>query len=368
MRILFINSVCGIRSTGRIVTDLAEKYLAQGHEVRIAYGRESVPDKYRTIAYRIGTEPEVRRNGLTARLLDNEGFNGARATDRFLQWAEAYDPDVLWLHNIHGYYIQVERLFRWIKSRPHMAVRWTLHDCWAFTGHCAHFAYVGCDKWQTGCQSCPQKNEYPKAMLWDHSVENYRRKREAFCGVQNMTLIVPSEWLAGLVRQSFLRAYPVEVVYNTIDTTVFRPTPGDFRAKYGLEQKKIVLGVATAWGERKGLSDFMKLPALLGADYAVVLVGLTPDQLKRLPPDLTGIERTNTASQLAEIYTAADVFVNLTYEDTYPTVNLEAQACGTPCLTYRTGGSVESMPPENVVAQGDLNAMEARIRAVCEEV
>lgn len=367
MRILFINSVCGVRSTGRIVTDLALQFLAQGDEVRIAYGRYCAPEQFREISYRIGTEHDVRVAALKARIFDNEGFNALCNTKRLTEWAENYDPDVVWLHNLHGYYLNIEELFRWIKSRPQMQVRWTLHDCWAFTGHCAYFTIANCTCWKECCQDCPQTMQYPKCIFKDNSKENFRRKRAAFCDVKHMTLITPSYWLASLIKQSFLREYPVEVVHNQIDAVVFKPTYGSFRSRYGLENKKVILGVASVWDRRKGYADFLKLAGMLDDSYAVVMVGLSKSQIKALPASIICIERTDSATELAEIYTSADVFVNLTYEDNYPTVNLEAQACGTPCLTYRTGGSVESVPPENVVDQGDLNALITRIRDICAE-
>ena len=365
MRILIINSVCGIRSTGRICTDLADRFIKEGHEVRIAYGRESVPAAHEPIAIRIGNDFHVYANALKARVLDNEGFNGASATKRFLAWADTYNPDLVWLHNLHGYYIHVGLLFDWIKSRPQMEVRWTLHDCWAFTGHCPHFSYVRCDQWKSQCFRCPEKKNYPKSFFLDNCKENYRRKKEAFCGVANMRIIVPSHWLAGLVKKSYLRGYPIEVVHNTIDKTVFKPTPSNFRERYGLENKKIVLGVATAWSQRKGLNDFVLLSEALGDEYRVVLVGVTEKQRKTLPGRILAMGCTNSAQELAAIYTAADVFVNLTYEDTYPTVNLEAQACGIPCITYRTGGSPESVSQENILDIADLKGIEQRIRQIC---
>ncbi len=351
-----INSVCGIRSTGRICTDLAADMEREGHTVKIAYGRETVPEAFRKYAVRIGSDMGVRASALHTRLTDKHGLANKWATRQFLAWAEAYDPELLWLHNLHGYYINIEMLFAWIKTRPQMKVKWTLHDCWAFTGHCAHFAYVGCDQWKMGCRNCPQTKEYPSA-LKGNCKDNYRRKKEAFCGVKDMTLITPSHWLAGLLGESFLRAYPVEVVHNTIDTEIFRPTPSDFRERYGLEDQKILLGVATAWGPKKGLDDFVKLSDILPDGFRIVLVGVTQAQKKELPPKILAITRTNNPRELAEIYTAADVFLNLTYEDTYPTVNVEAQACGTPCITYRTGGSVESVPEMCVVDQGDLQGI-----------
>lgn len=365
MKILFINSVCGIRSTGRIVAELADRYAAQGHEVRIAYGRERASEKYAHLSYRVGTEADVRINALKARLFDKEGFYARKQTKEFIGFADDYDPDVLWLHNLHGYYLNVELLFDWIKQRPAMKVIWTLHDCWAFTGHCAHFDYVKCLRWRDGCESCPQKKEYPRSWGLDRSRESYRRKKEAFCGVRDMTLITPSKWLAEQVKQSFLKQYPIRIVRNTINEDVFKPTVSDFRKANGLSDKMIVLGVASAWSERKGLSDFVKLSDMLSDAYKIVLVGLTKKQISKMPKNILCIEKTDSAEELAQIYTAADVFLNLTYEDSYPTVNLEAIACKTPCLTYRTGGSVESVSPENIADQGDLQEIVKKIKEIC---
>ena len=359
MRVLFINSVCGIRSTGRICTDLAAEFEAEGNEVRIAYGREEVPEQFRKYSVRIGSDLDTKLHGLRTRLLDEHGLGSCGATRRFLAWAEEYDPDLLWLHNIHGYYINYELLFDWIKRRPEMEVRWTLHDCWAFTGHCSHFTTVNCEQWKRHCSYCVQKMRYPASVLIDNSKQNFDRKRTAFCGVRNMTLITPSQWLADLVKQSFLKEYPVEVHYNTIDTSVFKPTPSDFRERYGLKDKKIALGVASVWNERKGLPDLLKLSELLDDKWRVVIVGLNQRQLAELPEKVIGIERTNSAEELAEIYTAADVFVNPTYEDNYPTVILEAEACGTRVVTYDTGGCREGVKraASVVVSVGDIEAI-----------
>ncbi len=366
MKVLMINVVCGIRSTGRICTDLAAELEAEGHEVRIAYGRESVPEQFQRIAVRIGSDWDVKLHGIASRLLDRHGLGSIGATRAFLRGADEYGPDLLWLHNIHGYYINYELLFDWIKSRPDMQVRWTLHDCWAFTGHCAHFTVAKCEQWKTECRACPQKRRYPASLLADNCRQNFARKRAAFTGVSHMTLITPSRWLADLVKQSCLRCYPVEVRYNIIDTRVFKPTPGDFRERYGLENKKIVLGVASAWDDRKGLKDFFLLSDMLDDDYKIVLVGLSGKQIKALPGNILGLPRSISAQAPAEIYTAADVFVNPTHEDNYPSTNLEAQACGTPVITYRTGGSPESVPPENVVECGDVAGLaKTIIREIC---
>ncbi len=360
MKVLMINSVCSIRSTGRICTDIAKKLEQDGHECKIAYGRENVLDEYQKIAYRITSPSEVKLDGLKSRLFDNAGFNSKTATKKFIKWVEEYDPDLIHLHNLHGYYINVEVLFEYIK-RKNKPVVWTLHDCWAFTGHCAHFATINCDKWQNECHHCPKKSGYPSSLLLDNSKKNYQKKKELFSGVSYMTIVTPSEWLAGLVKQSFLKDTKIKVINNGIDTAVFKPTESNFREKYGLQNKKIVLGVASAWSQSKGLYEFVKLSEKLDDNYKVVLVGLTEAQRAELPSKILAITRTSNTKELAEIYTAADLFVNPTFGDTYPTVNLEAQACGTPVVTYRTGGSIESVPPENVVDTGDINALYSAI-------
>lgn len=356
MKVLLINAVCGTGSTGKICAAIAQDYEREGHEVKIAYGRDGfVPEQFRKYAVRIGTDMDVRLHGIYTRLTDRHGFGSVASTKEFLKWAEEYNPDVLWLHNIHGYYINIELLFKWIKSRPHMQVKWTLHDCWTFTGHCSHFTFVGCDKWKSACYACPQKREYPASFVSDASRWNYEKKKSLFTGIQDMTIITPSKWLANLVKESFLGEYPVEVVYNTINTDVFKPVSSDFRERYGLDEKKIILGVASTWGVRKGLQDFAKLAEMLDDSYRIVLVGVTAEQAKELPEKIITIYRTNNQQELAEIYTAADVFLNLTYEDNYPTVNLEAQACGTRVISYDTGGCRETLDELGIsVLQGDL--------------
>lgn len=340
MKYLFINAVAGSGSTGRIAAQQCRELEAQGHECVLAYGRgRAACGGIET--YRIGTAWDCRLHGLYTRISDRHGFGSAAATKRFLEWADGYGPDVIWLHNIHGYYINIELLFGYIKEKK-IKTYWTLHDCWSFTGHCAYFSYVKCGKWKEGCGGCPQKGRYPKSFLLDNSRGNFERKRKAFCGVEDMTLVTPSQWLADLVKESFLKEYKTEVVHNKIDTDIFKPTPSDFRERYGLEGKRVILGVANVWEERKGLNDFIKLAGMLDERYAVVLVGLSRKQMKGLPKNVAGLPKTESAGQLAEIYTAADIFVNLSHEENYPTVCLEAQACGTAVIAYDAGGTGET--------------------------
>ena len=255
------------------------------------------------------------------------------------------------MHNLHGYYLNVGILFDYLKTCGKKII-WTLHDCWAFTGHCSYFTAAGCEKWKEQCFCCPQKCSYPKSLI-DKSERNFWRKRTVFTGIPNLTIVTPSKWLADLVKESFLKEYDVKVINNGIDLTAFKPTESDFRVKYGLENKKIILGVASVWDERKGLNDFVKLANEIDDDTCIVLVGVNEKQKKNLPSKILCVERTNNVAELAGVYTAADLFFNPTYEDNYPTVNLEAQACGTPVVTYATGGSIESVPSENVIPVGE---------------
>lgn len=342
MRILMVNVSCGTGSTGRICTDLADALEKNGHTVKIAYGRDAVPQKYQKYAVRIGNDLDVYFHVLKARLFDRMGFGSKRATEKFIEWVKEYDPDVIHLHNIHGYYINIEVLFKYLKESGKKVI-WTLHDCWAFTGHCAFFDYVGCNKWKTGCEHCPQKTEYPARMGIDCSKRNYDLKKELFSGVQNLTIVTPSEWLAKLLEESFLAEYAVNVIHNGIDTSIFKNTNSNIKERFGIsEDKKIVLGVASVWDRRKGLEDFLKFSILLDEKYKIVLIGLNKKQIEKLPNNILGIERTENIQELVAWYSTADVFVNPTYEDNYPTTNLEAIACGTPVITYDTGGSPES--------------------------
>lgn len=332
MKYLFINSVAGFGSTGRLAAEKCRELMEQGHQCVIAYGRTATPcGPIPTV--RIGTDWDCRLHALQSRLLDNSGFGSRQATRRFLDWVRRYDPDVIWLHNLHGYYIHVGELFAYLRTCG-KKILWTLHDCWAFTGHCAYFDYAGCDRWKTGCHHCPEKHTYPQSLLCDGSAENYARKKALFTDIPNLSLIVPSHWLERRVKASFLGQYPVEVVYHQVDRQIFRPTPSDFRREQGLEGKILLLGVASVWDRRKGLEDFLALARLLDERYQIVLIGLNDRQKRDLPPNVLPLPRTATAEQLAQIYSAADIFLNPSMEETFGLTVLEAECCGTPAVVY----------------------------------
>lgn len=340
MRVLQINSVCGVGSTGRIATDLYKFLEEQGHECLIAYGRGTAPDGINS--YKIGTNLDNYLHVARTRLLDQHGYGSKKPTIELVKKIKEYNPDVIHLHNLHGYYLNLEVLFNYL-AESNKPVVWTLHDCWSFTGHCAYFDYIGCDKWKHECRSCPQKRTYPNSYGLDNCYKNFNLKKELFTKISNLTIITPSQWLADLIKESFLNKYPVQVINNGIDLNVFKPTQSDFRKKHHLEEKKIILGVANVWNQRKGFNTFIELSSKLNKNYQIVLVGVTEKQKRKLPNNIIGITRTSNIKELAEIYSTADVFVNPTLEDNFPTVNLESIACGTPIITFDTGGSPESL-------------------------
>lgn len=349
MRYVQVNTVPN-GSTGTVMRRTAEERRAAGDDCWMMWGRGRAAENDRE--YNFGSRAGTYADALLTRLDDRAGFHSGAATRRLLDKLDEIDPDVVHLHNLHGYYLNVEMLFGWLASHR-CQVRWTLHDCWAFTGHCAYFTYVGCDRWKTGCHDCPQKGAYPTSRLLDSSGRNWEDKRGIFTGVppKRMTLVTPSRWLAGLVGKSFLRGYPVEVRHNIVDRTVFKPTPSDFRERHGIGDRFMVLGVASPWTERKGLSDFVRLACELDPGrFAVVLVGLGRRQLRGLPEGVVGLGRTESRGELAAVYTAANAFLNPTWEDNYPTVNLEAQACGTSVVTYDVGGCAETLSLSGSVA------------------
>lgn len=357
MKYLQISTVMSYGSIGRIMRQNYDEKSAKGWECLIAYGRGSSVSGYNTI--RIGTDFDVIMQGIETRLLDRHGYGSRKATHDFLRQIDKWEPDVIHLHNIHGYYINFEVLFNWLKMHPERRVIWTLHDCWSMTGHCTHFIAVNCNQWISQCRKCSQLRQYPECLLCGNVVENYDHKKTAFTNVSNMEIEVPSKWLEGVVKQSFLKDYHVRVVNNVVDRIVFKPTQSDFREKNNIIEKKIILGVANIWNERKGLKDFIKLESMLDDKYVIVMIGLTDKQIKKMPYGIVCIKHTNNVQELAGIYSTADVFVNLTYEDTYPMVNMEAEACGTKVITYSAGGAQETIHRNDsvVVTVGDIDSV-----------
>lgn len=359
--LLQINLSANVGSTGRIAEEIGKFVILNGWRSVIAYGRFASKSESELI--KVGNDWAIKEHLIETRLFDHHGLASRRATRHFVEQIKALKPDIIHLHNIHGYYLNYRILFDYL-NKTNIPIVWTLHDCWAFTGHCGHFIMANCERWKIGCGHCPiTHTEYPKAFI-DRSARNYKLKSEIFGANQNLHIVTVSEWLAGLVRQSFLKDKDIRVINNGIDLNVFKPSPIKRDGRYR------VLGVSNLWSEVKGLPDIVRLRELLDkVKYEIVVVGVSKEQIANLPEGIVAIERTASASELATYYSSANVFVNTTYADTFPTVNLEALACGTPVVTYKTGGSPESVDAETgaVVEQGDINAMAEAIKEICSQ-
>ncbi|MCW1735272.1 glycosyltransferase family 4 protein [Anaerorudis cellulosivorans] len=366
-KLLQINSVVNSGSTGRIAEEIGQTAIAAGWESYIAYGRHARTSQSELI--KIGSDWDIRMHGLQTRLFDRHGLASTAATREFVEQIKKIKPDIIHLHNIHGYYINIEILFRYLKD-ANIPVVWTFHDCWPITGHCAYFTFVECEKWKTQCFSCPQKKDYPSSYFLDRSKQNYTKKRKLFTSVHDMTIVPVSNWLADIVKQSYLKDYPIRVINNGIDVNVFSPqSRNNVRIKYGLADKFILLGVATEWGRRKGLHDFIELSKTLKDDEIIVLVGLKEDQIKILPENIIGITRTESTQELAEFYSSADVVMNISYEETFGLTTVEGFACGTPGIVYNTTASPELVDDSTglIVDPGDIKGLVKAITQIKEK-
>ncbi len=369
-KLLQINPTLRIStSTGRIMQEIGELALQNGWESYIAYGKGRDGIKpCRSQIIPVGNRWSTLWHGAQTRLFDNHGLASTQATKIFVKRIEEIAPDVIHIHNIHGYFLNYKVLFDYL-SKCDIPVVWTVHDCWLYTGHCYYYSYVGCGKWQTGCNHCPQQRKFPASLLMDRSARNYADKKAAFTSMpKDKFVIVPvSDWIREEMRHSFLSEYNFRVIHNGINTDVFHVC--DTResvSRYGLAGKHILLGVASIWSKEKGLDDFIEMASLLKNDEKIVLVGVKPEEQKLLPPNILGISRTGNVHELAELYSMADAFINPTWQDNYPTVNLEAISCGTPVVTYRTGGSVEAVTEQTgfIVKQGDYKGLLEAARAI----
>lgn len=362
MKVVQINVTCGEGSTGKIclaLSGLLDERKIENH-ILYSYGKSANKHgvKYTSNGY-------VKYQALKSRINGKYGFNTKRATAKLVDELRSVKPSIVHLHNIHGHNVDLNALFTYLKEEK-LKVVWTFHDCWAFTGYCPYFTLAQCDKWKTKCNDCPQRKAY--SWFFDKSEWLYEKKKELFSDL-DLTIVTPSQWLADLVKQSFLKSYPVKVINNGIDLSVFKPTDSDFKAKHGIrENQHVILGVAFGWGKSKGLDVFVELSKRLPENYRIVLVGTSEKTDKQLPENIISIRRTQDQAALAEIYTAADLFVNTTREENFPTVNIEALACGTPVLTFNTGGSpeiIDDLCGKTVVCD-DVDSLEKEITEICE--
>ena len=358
-KILQINVVVNWTSTGYIAESIGDAILSEGWESYISYGRGKPASNSKLI--RIGNSSDMYFHAAISRISDSHGLYSRTATLRFIEEIKKIRPNIIHIHVLHGYYINYRILFNFLREYKKPVI-WTLHDCWPFTGHCAYFDYANCNKWKTKCEKCPNLGEYPKSLFMDGSSRNYALKKESFTQIENMTLVPVSNWLGQLVSESFLNKYPIKIIHNGIDTKVFRPKKNSILD----DTYFIILGVASDWEKRKGLDEFIYLRSVLPSNYRILILGLNDLQIKKLPIGIEGHKRTSSVNELVDYYNQATVYVNPTFEDNFPTTNLEALACGTPVITYNTGGSPESIDSETgiVVEKGNREALIDAIKKV----
>lgn len=349
-KLLQINITSNSGATGKITEEIGAEAIRHGWESYVAYSR-GIPISQSNLVT-VGSRYDMRRHGLLTRLTDAHGLGSAKATKALIERIRTIGPDIIHLHNIHGYYLNYPRLFDYLREWGGLVV-WTLHDCWAFTGHCAHFEDAGCRRWEVQCHHCPLRNTYPISWFADRSTRNYLDRKAAFTSLPNLTLVSPSKWLDNILGRSFLAGFDRRVIHNGIDINLFHPygQPG--------QEERMVLATAWVWNRAKGLDDLINLSRMLPANYRLCIVGLSEKQRRELPSSIKGITRTENQKALAQLYSKASVFVNPTYGDTFPTTNLESLACGTPVVTYRTGGSPEAISESTgrVVERADIPAL-----------
>ena len=362
MNIVQINATCGSGSTGKICVSVSQLLNKNGVSNRILYST-NLSDYPNGI--KVSRDIYIKAQALFSRIFGNYGFTSYLATKKIIRLLDQLNPDIVHLHNLHSHNCNIGKLLDYLREK-HIKIFWTFHDCWAFTAYCPYYTMAKCAFWKKECHDCCQRKNY--SWFFDRSKYLFKQKREAVKGL-DLTIITPSQWLANQVKMSFLKDYPVKVINNGIDLSVFKPTESDFRTHYGLVDKKVVLGVAFGWGLRKGLDVFIDLSKRLPENYRIVLVGTDERADAMIPANIISIHRTQNQTGLAEIYTAADVFANPTREENYPTVNMESLACGTPIVTFKTGGSPEILDETcgSVVPCDDIEAMEMEICRICEE-
>lgn len=353
--LLQINVTANWGSTGKIAEQIGLCAQANGWESYIAYGRMMNPSRNNLI--KIGTQMDVYKHYAEGKFLDNEGLASRSSTRAFLKRLDDIKPDIVHLHNIHDHYMNYRLLFSYLAEKK-IPVVWTQHDQWATTGHCM-YNLCGCERWKEDCHDCPLSKWYSL----DRSRRNHELKKRLLAEIPTLTIVPVSEWLGDNIRQSHLKERPIQVIHNGIDIHTFSPQPTTAHERYGIAvSKKIILGVAAVWDSRKGLNDFYELAKRLPKDeYAIVIVGQLTSEARKTGDScqMVFVNRTQNALELAQLYSSASVFVNPTYQDNYPTTNLEAISCGTPVVTYRTGGSPESVDKQTgaVVEQGDIEGL-----------
>lgn len=364
-KLLQIDSCLGILSTGRISEGIAKVAMAQGWDCYIAHGARYVGESIQH-SYQIETKTGEYLHYAKSLLFDAHGLGSKYATKKLIRYIDEIQPDIIQMHCIHGYYINYKLLFEFL-NKVNIPIVWTFHDCWAFTGHCAHYMSASCFKWRDGgCHHCPLRNEYPQSIV-DCSVRNFNLKNYLFKQNRNLNIVTVSRWLECITRESFFKDKNIQTIYNGIDTNIFHPIDNtEIYNRLNAHNKKIVMAAATTWSRNKGFDDYLKLANLLPANVLILLIGLSDNQIEKLPPNVIGIKRTESAEELAAYYTIADIILNLSYQETFGLTTAEGMACGTPGIVYNITASPELITPETgiVVEPGDINGVSQGINEI----
>lgn len=363
-KLLQIDSCLGILSTGKITESIGKLASEGGWDCYIAHGARYV-GKSEMHSIQVSSKLGEYFHYAKSLLFDAHGLGSVSETKRLIKKIKAINPDIIQLHCIHGYYLNYAVLFEYLATTK-TPVIWTFHDCWSMTGHCSYFDAVGCERWKTECYNCPLKGEYPSSYLLDASRRNFKLKKKLFTSIENMTIVTVSNWLADIVKQSYMSKYPIKVINNGVDINLFKPRESDLRLRLGLNDKFILIGVASTWEKRKGLNDYKKLAQLLSDEYCIILIGLSKEQIEKLPKNIIGIERTENQIQLAEYYSSADIVMNLSYQETFGMTTVEGFACGTPGIVYDRTASPELISEETgcVVKAGDIVGILSAIETI----
>lgn len=341
MKVIQINVDWDNGGPGTIEKDIYDTLISQGHKCKIIYSRGKYPENNDLI--RIGNDFDIKVHALLSRITGLEGYFSIKATKRIINVIRNYNPDIIQLHNLLGHYINHPYLFRFLKGL-NIPIVWTLHDCSPFTGHCINFDRVNCEKWKIKCDKCPLYKEYPYSYIFDTSKKIFEDKQKWFSELNNLHLIAPSQWMFNIIKDSILKKKNLVVINNGINLEQFEPTKSDLRKQYKLEDKVVLLSAAYIWNEMKGIKVLKELSDKMPEKYALVLIGNNSD--KSLLRNTIFIPAISDKRILAQWYSTADIFVNPTLGDNFPTVNIEALSCGTPIVTYNTGGSPEIVGSE----------------------
>lgn len=371
MKLLQINVTGYIGSTGKITEAIGNIVQENGGTSLIAFGRIGKPGK--SLYYKIGNRYDHISHAIQTRIFDTHGLCSTRETEKFITWIKGQAPDIIHLHNIHGYYLNYRVLFQFLKESK-IPVIWTLHDCWPMTGHCAYFDAAGCPKWQTGCNSCPQKQAYPQSLVMDASRKNWLTKSHIFTSLDNLRLVSVSKWLESIVTRSYLNKYSCQTIYNGIDTSIFSPAnPAaiDFvKKKFNIPKNgKVLLGVAYNWSERKGLSDYILLSKMLPDNIRIVLVGVDAANQKKLTSKMIALHKTDSVAELAVLYSIADIVLNLSVEESFGLTTVEGFSCGTPGIVYNKTASPELITKDTgiIVEKGNISDLYSAVLYLLEK-